>query len=189
MAELPDLASCRQLRALLQNHMGLGLWVCKRLDDLREELDPESLEYATLCGSLLVFPPAEWAHMRIEFSDWQYDGLEAAFEGLPYGFEDILLFAGPNFSPDRWFLVLRGPMAGNVCWWTHDGDSVMTEPWATDLKAWGDRIYAESPDILGGVVRFGAEDSIDPAPEDAELFPVEYEGEAVGSTENQERER
>lgn len=178
MDALPDLPSTRQLRALLQQHAGLGLWVSEQLAAQIEMLEPGTIAYQASAGSLLVYPPAEWESLREDFADWQFDGVDAAFEGLPYGFDDILPFAGPNFSPDRWFLVLRGSMAGRVFWWSHDGDSQMSEPWADDIKAWGHRICAEVPEIFGGVIRFAADDSIDPAPDGAVLLPVEYQSDA-----------
>ncbi len=175
LAALPEIESTGQLRAIVSDGHGHGLWVPQRLLDAPGSIEPGTSAEQAAAGSLLIFPPAEWGHLRDEFADWQFDGVEAAFEGLPYTFEDIVLFAGVNFSPDRWFLVLRGPMAGNVCWWTHDGDSVMHEPWALDIRAWADRIFADKPeDTFGGVIRFAAADSIDPAPDDAELYPIRY---------------
>lgn len=174
LAALPDLPSTHQLRALLQHHIGIGLWVSKWFEHAPAEISLEIHDLQASFGSLLIFPPAEWPHIRHEFADWQSDGMEATFGGLPYGFDDIVPFAGPNFSPDRWFLILRGPMAGNVCLWTHEGEGVMDHPWAADIKAWADRLFSETPDVLGGVNQFSARDSIDQAPDDAELFPLEY---------------
>ena len=50
----------------------------------------------------------------------------------------------------------------------------MDRAWANDVKDWAARLFAEAPDVLGGTVRFEASQSIDPAPQDAELFPVKY---------------
>lgn len=168
LADLPDLPSTRQLRAILANNLGLGLWAPAQR--VRSSGTPEQEAF----GSLIVFPPNEWASLLDEFVRWQFDGVDEAFSGLPYTVNDVVPFAGPNFSPDRWLLILRGPMAGNVCWWSHDGDTVMEEPWARDIRSWGDRIFAEAPDVLGGVVRFSAIDSVDAPPADAELLPIEY---------------
>lgn len=179
---LPDIPSAQQLRALTQDRLGLGIWAPQSLLTIADPSGLSDLELQARAGSVIIFPPAEWAHLRTEFADWQDDGVEAAFEGLPYSFDDILLFAGPNYSPNRWFLVLRGPMAGNVCWWTHDGDSVMNKFWATDIRDWARRIFTDPlEDTLGGLVRFTAADSIDPAPDDAELYPLEYRAETPPS--------
>lgn len=83
-------------------------------------------------------------------------------------------FAGINFSEERWFVILRGPLAGNVCWFTHDGDCVMDAAWATDVRGWADRIWSEIPSVLGGTIRYSPVDSIDVVPNDAELYPETY---------------
>ncbi|MEK6703255.1 MAG: hypothetical protein AABZ53_13400 [Planctomycetota bacterium] len=174
LAALPDLPSIRQLREVLHNGVGLGLWVSRRLTERHEQLEPETQEYQALAGAVLIYPPHEWSMLRDEMKDWFFDGVDQAFEGLPYGFDDILPFAGINFTPDRWYIVLRGEMAGSICWWTHDGDSEMSEPWAADLKAWGERVWEELPDVLGGIIRYASTDSIDAAPEGSELYPIKY---------------
>lgn len=173
LSELPDLPSTRQLRVLLESNLGLGIWAPKlviRASDSAED----GLGTQEALGSLILFPPNEWNLAREEFAEWQFDGIDVAFEDLPYSFDDILPFSGPNFSPDRWLLILRGSMAGNVCWWTHDGESEMHQPWALDIKMWGERVFAEAPDVLGGIIRFSAVHSSDAPPENAELYPVEY---------------
>lgn len=174
LAELPDLESTRQLRALVSASHGLALWVPKRLLSTKGRKNEDDEQAAA--GSVVVYPPAEWAMQRDEFDEWQADADDETFDDLPYTPDDMLFFAGVNYTPNRWFLVLRGPMAGNVCWWTHDGDSVLDEPWARDIRAWGDRIFATPPEeLFGGTIRFSAKDSIDPAPAGAELYPLEYQ--------------
>lgn len=173
LSTLPDISSTRQLRALLQNNVGFGLWAPKQAGGVIDRPASEH-DLQLELGSLLIFPPNEWEYLRSEFAGWQFDGIDAAFDGLPYSFDDVIPFAGLNFSPDRWLLVLRGPMEGNVCWWTHDDESELDAPWALDVKAWADRIFAEAPGVLGGVVRFSARHSLESAPEDAELFPRKY---------------
>lgn len=172
---LPDLGSVQQLKAIVSDSKGLGLWASQRLLDYPGTHHPDAQERQAAAGSLIIYPPAEWAEALDDIADWQFDGVEALFEGLPYTFDDVIPFAGVNFTPDRWLLVLRGPMAGNVCWWTHDGDSVMDKPWALDVRGWADRIFADGPqDTFSGAIRFTAADSINAAPENAELYPVQY---------------
>lgn len=174
LARLPELPGREQLTALVGGGEGIGLWVPRALDECRDTLQAGTREAQLAAGSLVIFPPHEWGVLRDRLKDWFFDGVEAGFAGLPYGFDDVLPFAAPNFNADCWFLVLRGPMAGKVCWWTHDGDSVMDRPWAEDLRGWGRRVFAETPEVLGGTVRFTAEDSIDRAPNGAELRPERY---------------
>jgi hypothetical protein len=135
--------------------------------------EPTTTREQSACGSIIVWPCSEWARLRKEFADWQYNGgVDAAFTGLAYGFADIVIFASINFSPDCWFLVTRGPMAGRVYWWTHDGDSQTRDPWAESIAAWGERVWRETPEVFGGVIRFDASASPDDVPEGAELYPT-----------------
>ncbi len=163
-----------QLCSLVADGLGHGLLVSQKLYKHRLWLRSGTQAAQAVLGSVIVFPPHEWEAVKTEMLDWFFDGVEEGCKGLPYTAKYIIPFAGVNFSPDRWYLVLRGPMAGNVCWWTHDGDSVMSEPWAVDLKAWGKRLWDELPEVLGGVIRFGPKSSLDNSPEDAELYPLEY---------------
>ncbi|MBK8914525.1 MAG: hypothetical protein IPM64_07965 [Phycisphaerales bacterium] len=175
LAGLPTLESSAQLAAVLEGVKGLGLWAPKlAMGESGPKAQPGDHRYQAAYGSVLIFPPHEWELLRGTFANWQFDGVEAAFENLPYSFDDIVPFAGLNLSPDLWLLILRGPLAGSVCWWTHDGDSCMDEPWAADIRAWGERIHADGPDVLGGTIRFEADDSPDGPPADAELYPLEY---------------
>jgi hypothetical protein len=179
LASLPDIESVRQLRAVIDEEVGVGLFTASRLIDRLQRGDKlHDPSYQACLGSLLVYPPHEWSAIREELAEWFFDGIEAAFSDLPYTFDDVIPFAGPNFSPDRWLLVLRGPMAGNVVWWTHDGDSVMDTPWAQDIQDWGRRLIADGPDVLGGVCRFAGIDSIDNVAEDAVLYPLHYHPDA-----------
>jgi hypothetical protein len=125
-------------------------------------------------GSLLVCPPRGWSKFKEEFVDWQHEGVESTVRGLPYTLNDMLFFAKFNFSPDMWFTVVRGPMTGKVFWWTHDGDSMMIEPWANDIQGWGDRVCREVPGLFSGVIRFGGDDCIEDASPDAVLVPERY---------------
>lgn len=136
--ELPDLPSFDQLRAVLaEGSLGLFAPARGRHDTTASgsNEDQESL------GAIILLPPVDWHDANAEFAQMQFDGVEAAFEGLHYSFDDIVVFAKLNFSPDCWFIVRRGPMAGNVFWWTHDGDSQMEEPWAEDIRDWGRRVW------------------------------------------------
>lgn len=179
IAGLPAHPSVEQLVSLVDDGLGIGLWASPRLVAADEVGELDVMEIQAALGSLLIFPPAEWEYVRSDMGEWLFDengepAVDKYFEHLPYTLDDILPFAGMNFSPDRWYLVLRGSMAGNVCWWTHDGDSVMDRPWAADLKAWASRVWTELPAVLDGMARFWARDSIDPAPAHAELVPIEY---------------
>ncbi len=37
-----------------------------------------------------------------------------------------------------------------------------------------ERVWAELPDVLGGAIRYGANDSVDEVPSRAELYPKQY---------------
>jgi hypothetical protein len=173
LASLPDSPTVEQLRRLLSGGQGVGMWVTSRLA-AAAGFEEGTTELQASTGSILIFPPHEWDTIKEELKEWFFDGVEAGFKGLPYTFDDIVPFAGINFSPDCWFLVVRGSMAGKIFWWTHDGDSVMEEPWADDLAAWGQRVCREVPGVFGGVIRFHAADSIDSAPPGTRLYPTEY---------------
>lgn len=125
-------------------------------------------------GSLLVDPPRRWEKSKEEFVKWQHDGVHEVLDGLPYSLEDMLFFARVNFSPDKWYTVIRGPMAGHVFWWTHDGDSKMAEPWAASIQGWGEKVCDGVPGLFEGVIRFGADDCIENAPPEMTLFPDRY---------------
>jgi hypothetical protein len=168
--QLPALPSVHQLRTLVGDGTGLGLFVSRQGSDCG---GPETAEQAKM-GSVLIFPPTEWPRLKSEFAEWQFEGVDAAFAGVPYSFDDILVFAQINFTPDCWYLVLRGPMAGNVCWWMHDPDSDTDSPWAIDVHDWGRRLWKELPDVFGGIIRFNAAASIDHPPADAQLYPERY---------------
>ena len=45
------------------------------------------------------------------------------FANLPYGFNDMAVFAKVNFTPDVWYYVTRGPLEGKVFRWQHDDES------------------------------------------------------------------
>lgn len=177
------LAAVRELRALLPGHelcdlvsdaKGLGLWVPRNRLGTEASIAEDASASQDAWGAVLVVPPHEWAQLRDGMADWFGDDADEIFAELPYTFEDVLPFAGLNFSPDRWFVVLRGEMAGKVCWWTHDGDSVMDQPWADDIQSWAMRVWKECPEVFGGIMRFGPDDTVDPCPSDAELYPESY---------------
>lgn len=171
LAELPSVPSCDQLRVVLANH-SIGLFAPVRVRP--DESEPGSMDHQSSLGSIILLPPTDWAAAKDQFAQWQFSGVDKAFAGLPYTFDDILVFSRLNYSPDCWFTVLRGPAAGKVFWWTHDGDSEMIDSWADDLRDWARRIWAEVPDVFGGEIRFSAAHSIDSVPEDAQLYPERY---------------
>jgi hypothetical protein len=171
MAGLPDLRAVRQLVEVLRETGGVTLFA----PTAWEAAGGSPFEIATV-GSVIVLPPEAWEEVRADFLGWQ-KGMEEAWKGVPYGPEDVLVFAKVNYSPDGWFIVLRGEMAGKVVRWSHDNWPDMSVPWAEDLRGWAERLWAETPEIFGGVIRFdeSAAAAETPAPEDAELFPVRLE--------------
>jgi hypothetical protein len=169
LAGLPDLPTFLQLRCALQEG-SLGLFAARALPLNRGDAH----EQQAALGAVILTSPLGWAKAAEEFAEWQFDGLEATFRGLPYKFTDLLFFARLNFSPDRWFTVLRGPMAGKIYWWSHDGQSQMETPWADDLRGWGERLWREVPSLFGGIIRYRGKDSTDELPADCELFPERY---------------
>ncbi len=124
-------------------------------------------------GSILVYPPQLWDEERRSLKEWLSD--EAVpFRDLSYGIEDILPFAGVNYSPDRWFFVTRGAMEGKVFWWQHDDAPQISEPWAENLDDWAARVWREVPDVFGGCIRFDKRATPDEVPDGAELFPEKF---------------
>lgn len=163
---LPNSPSFNQLRCALRSGR-LGLFAA-RSNPLGQG---NALARQAAWGAIILFSPTEWRAEKCDLAKWQVKGLDTTFENLPYRFKDIRVFARLNFSPDCWFIVLRGAMAGKVFWWTHDGDSQLKEPWAEDIRGWGERVWREIPDVFGDIVRFRGQDTIDEAPRDAELCP------------------
>ncbi len=172
LAELPPLATFQQLKDMVGDNTLIGLFAPALIPADDANLDLVKQQAAQ--GAILLLPPSEWEEARKQLAAWQFDGVELAFQGLGYRFDDILVFATLNFSPDCWFAVLRGPMAGNVYWWSHDDDSGLDRPWALDLREWGQRIREEVPDVFGDIIRYPAEASPDGPPPDAELSPDAY---------------
>ncbi|HYD01600.1 MAG TPA: hypothetical protein VEB22_10275 [Phycisphaerales bacterium] len=172
LASLPPSPTVDQLRVALGAADGIGLFAPALIEPGEAEEGSVSNQWSH--GSIILLPPTAWEQQKAEFADWQFDGLDEAFDGLPYGPDDILCFSALNFSPDMWYTVLRGPMAGAVCWWTHDGASVMNEPWAADLKAWGARIIADVTEAFGGVIRPTPMSCIDGGEDELDLYPERY---------------
>lgn len=169
---LPDIEGVRQLRMLVEDSCGIGIWVPLLAYDLERKTGAQ-LSQETM-GAITVFPPCDWQALKSELTDWCFEGVEQEFENLPYSFEDVLPFARINYSPDLWFLILKGEMAGKVCFWGHEGDCVMEEPWADDIRAWSERIFTTGPEVLGGMAQYSARDSIDLTPDNAVLCPRKY---------------
>jgi hypothetical protein len=152
--KLPRGEAGEQLRAVLEATGGVGLFAPKLWPLIRPGDEGWGHRAQRAIGSIIVWPPCEWARMHSEFMDWHYDGVEEAFKGLPYGPDDVLMFASINFSPNGWFIVRSGPMAGKIVFWTHDGDWQMDQVWAEDVKSWGERVRREMPGVLGGHAEF-----------------------------------
>lgn len=160
-----------QLHDVLADTGGLGLFAATRGEALfgpdgKGEISQEQI------GSIWICPPQYWANERAELSEWLdgTDGLGSSTHGL----DDIIIFAGINYSPDRWYVVTRGPDAGRIFYWGHDGDAEPDTPWADDLIAWGDRIWQNVPELFGGTIRWEPHCSEDDCPPNAELFPLEF---------------
>ena len=166
LRQLPSQESFEQLRCILEDGP-LGLFA-PRLRPLSELPDSGG---QLSWGAILILAPEEWAPARREWARWFFDGVDAAFAGLPYAFKDVLIFAQLNFSPDCWFTVLSGPMSGKVFWWNHESDADLARPWAQDIRGWAERVWNEVPEVFGGIIRFEPGDCADPAPAGAELYP------------------
>jgi hypothetical protein len=165
---LPALRSFEQLRALVGDGTPIGLYVPQRVYEASLGADDPGALHQFAYGSVHVLSPSDWAMWREGWSDWFFDGAEAEFADLPFGFEDTQVFAARNFSPDLWYIVTRGEMAGKVYMYGHDGEA---GAWAEDLTGWAERIHSDLEGAFGGVIRFRTE--TDPTlSEGAELFPL-----------------
>ena len=164
--KLPAGKTFDQLRCILKGGP-LGLFAPR----LRKLVKPPRVAGQKSWGAILILPPTDWKAAARDLSEWQCDGVEATFHGLPYAFEDVLVFATVNFSPDCWFTVLSGPMKGKVFRWMHDDVCDLAEPWAQDVRGWAYRLWKEVPEVFGGVIRFQAADCADRLPKGTELFP------------------
>lgn len=129
-------------------------------------------------GSMLLTTIEEFSEVREELETWVFDwiddGQEDPFVPWGYTWEDVLPFGCPNYSPDRWYIVIRGEHAGRYGLWEHDGVSIegaryssLTElltGWAEDLSI-----------AFGGICRFEPGAADPPAPQRyRELFPIRY---------------
>lgn len=157
-----------QLHDVLADTGGLGLFAAK-LGEALFAPDGKGQITQEQIGSIWICPPQYWANERAELSEWL--GGADALGSSTHRLDDIIVFAGLNYSPDRWYVVTRGPDAGRIFFWGHDGDAEPDEPWATDLVAWGERVWREVPEVFGGVIRFDAGCSDDVNSKHAELFP------------------
>lgn len=166
--------TARQIAAVLTKTGGAGLfsakgWPMGGPDGTREPTQEEH-------GSVLIIPPQYWEEELEELNAWLPDGFQGdQADDLPYGMEDITVFAKINFTPDVWFYIKRGPLEGKIFRWVHDDRSELIEPWANDLIEWGTRVWREVPDLFGGVVRWNRAATPDKdCPANAELFPQTY---------------
>lgn len=151
--DLPDLGTIRQLRELLSDGSPIGLYIPEKHYERTSSASTNAEEQAAL-GGVYMIPPQEWQNFRSMWQEWFFDGPEVEFEEYPFEFEDTLGFAMRNFSPDIWFIVIRGEMAGHIYLWGHDGDG---DAWADDLTGWAERIHADLDEAFGGVISYGAD--------------------------------
>lgn len=170
---LPNIRPIIQLAKIVGDGSGYGLFAPSLLQ--QPGLTLSTIDEQRSMGSMFIYPPVLWKLMRERLGDWLGDPPEV-FARLPYGLEDLLPFAGIGMSADFWLIVMRGPAAGRILSWGHDGegDASLGVRWAENLNDWARRIRAELPGNFGGTVRFTPGESIDNAPADAELYPEVY---------------
>ncbi len=157
LGEMPGTLSWEQLYA---KHNGIGLF------SPLNETEP----------AIVLLPVNCWLEEKGKMFGWFFEGVEAAFEGLPYGSDDVIPIAALCYSPDRWFLVTSGPNAGMVHFWGHEDSPMEETPFAESLEAFISRLTGENaPDYFGGLIRFKAAQARDPKPEwGTELRAVRY---------------
>lgn len=164
--------TAQQIASALAESGGIGLFAAKGWPwggpgGTREPTQEEH-------GAVLIIPPQFWQEELNDLEGWIPDGFEGLSD-LPYGMEDIAIFAKINFTPDVWFYVTRGSLEGKIFRWLHDDASDLVEPWADDFIGWADRVWREVPDLFGGITRWNRTATPDSdCPEDAELFPLEF---------------
>ena len=151
--DLPDLETIHQLREAIGDGTPIGLYIPETLYDRAKRSGGSDADQAAL-GGVYMIPPQEWQNFRSMWQDWFFDGAEAEFEHLPFEFDDTLGFAMRNYSPDIWYIITRGEMAGRVYLWGHDGDG---DAWADDLTGWAERIHADLEEAFAGVIHYGAD--------------------------------
>jgi hypothetical protein len=166
----PALPTFDQLKDVLRETAGLTFFAPKAW----QPEDDSKFATATL-GSIILLPPEAWEEEHDDFANWQTDDPDdPTWADVPYTVDDIFIFAKINFSPDCWLTVKRGPLAGQIFHWSHDGDFSLTKPWARDLHQWGERVWAGVPELFGGIIRFDASAADEPAPKNAELYPIKF---------------
>ena len=146
-------------REFYSKHNGMGMFSVGNEDDE--------------CGIFVLPPIEEWDEVRELMFEWFYDGLEKQFEDNSFGPNDIIPFAQRNYSPDTWYVVTKGPLAGKILYWEHEELYLFEDVFAEDLIDFlnkltdGLRIHSHSC--------FDAKWSSDPIPQGVKsLFPVGY---------------
>ena len=122
--------TAQQIATALADSGGIGLFAAKGWplggpDGTREPTQEEH-------GAVLIIPPQFWEEELSDLQGWLPDGFDG-LANLPYGMDDIAIFAKVNFTPDVWFYVTRGPLEGKIFRWLHDDASDLTTPWADDF--------------------------------------------------------
>jgi len=164
--------TARQIADALSDSGGIGLFAAKGWplggpDGTREPTQEEH-------GAVLIIPPQFWEEEHRDLQGWMPDGFDPS-GNLPYGLDDIAIFAKVNFTPDVWYYVKRGPLEGKIFRWQHDDEADPTQPWADDFITWAARVWREVPDLFGGTIRWDRAATPDEdCPDNAELFPVEF---------------
>lgn len=158
---LKGVPGLEQFVAVYERHDGIGLFAARKgvEDD----------------GAVQLAPVETWAALRGEMFKWFFDGVKPAFQGLPYGPKDIVPFAMRNYSPDRWFVIRRGAMAGQIGFWGHDGEPLSDVPVARDLASFFVWLTEHVNEAFGGVNRYSVRVAIEPGADPFEqLFPRSY---------------
>lgn len=131
---------------------------------------PEADAQAEL-GAIVVLPPELWSEHTSMLADWQYETPGLIVE-QNVAVSDVCVFAQVNYSPDCWYVVLRGPQAGKIWWWEHDtADGLMQEPFARSLQGWAERLSEDPVPYLGGTIRYSPASSIDVVDGASQLYP------------------
>lgn len=148
----------RQLAAFYSEHAGAELFVPAALNGT-----PLARRFATDCGSVIadaigsmsLIPPKIMSiHRRVMLDiDIIYDQFDPEYideenrryvsrgedpgESLPpFRKRDMLVFATQSFTPDMYFVVTAGPVAGNIYFSDHETGIDFSEPFATSLVDW-----------------------------------------------------
>ncbi|MEM7755443.1 MAG: hypothetical protein AAF297_07380, partial [Planctomycetota bacterium] len=129
-------------------------------------------------GCLWWAPPSEWAAVRERTEAWyeEQEDHEGIFGDRQYGPDDIVPLICRNFSPDCWFVVLRGPLKGRLCHFCHDEWDDGADGVADSFESFFSWVIEDIERSFGGVNTFAPADTADTIPTGTEeLYPIAYE--------------